>query len=336
MYTTLKTAVYASLDAKMRAEVSDWEINFHINEAQRMLALLLPADLVPEIIKVARTGTNFTGVGNYGFTTHPTAWAYTTAGMQVLSVMVDTVNLGATHTTPNREFAREVSIEEYFKTIADIGNTSVDKIWCVVGSSILTNFKAGVQGGSPDSLLLVKYKDSPAAIPTTGGYVGKVAIVGVSYDVTGGDMSLLKLSTGTWASLVITDGDFAGGTICQSSPAAGSVGTGVPIARIVRLWDDAGVGWLQARGPGAVNTPATGGVFAQWGSTTAVLFSPPSSTYDDAVEDSYLSNKWNLPIIDMALSAIWMKIGDKERSALYAKSGMERLQLMGASVKGAK
>jgi hypothetical protein len=336
MYTTLKTAVYASLDAKMRAEVSDWEINFHINEAQRMLALLLPADLVPEIVRVVRTGTSFSGVGNYGFTTHPTAWAYTAAGLQVLSVMVDTVNIGDTHTNPSREFAREVSVEEYFKTIADIGNTSVDKIWCVVGSSILTNFRAGVQGGSPDSLLLVKYKDSPASIPTTGGYTARVAVVLTSYDSVGGDMSLLKLTSGTWAALSITDGQFADGTVSQAIPASGTVGTTVPTARIVRLWDDAGVGWLQARGPGTVNSPAVGGVFAQWSSVTTLLVSPPSASYDDAIEDSYLSSKWNLPIIDMALSALWMKIGDKERSALYNKSGMERLQLMGASVKGAK
>lgn len=333
MNSYLKTAVFAAL-GKASAEFSDWEIGFHIVEAQRKIAALLPPDVVPEIIRWGTLPNYVSGLSQYGLTNHPSANCYTAQGMQTLAILVDPVTISVNHTVPQRQLAREVLPEEYFHIIADLGNATADNVWCQVGSFILTNFRPGT--GS-NGMLIAKYKLSPESVSGQslfGSYTARMVNANMSWDSAGGNHSLLRLVSGTWASLSgsIVSSEFENGTIIQSVGTAPYYNSAIPVARIIRIWDDAGVGWLEARGPGRVTSNEY--VFNEWTDTSAVLLSAPPTSYEDAIENQYLANKWNLPIMSAALSNLWMKIGDKERSALYAKSYVEEMQQLGVATRG--
>lgn len=341
MYSYLQTALYAALGKQAAAEIGDWELNFYLTEAQRQIALMLPADMIPEVVEVANLTTSISGIIEFGLSTHPTAYCWSAPGMQVISVLGDPVaisGIAPVHTLSQRRLARKVTTEEFFQIIGDVNNTSMDLVWTQEGQIVLTSFRT-VSASIPQ--LLVKYKKDPQIQQTSGAFGGKCAQVNVTWDVTGANHALLKLVSSTWATLGIIPTDYAGGTVIQGIPTSGTINTTMACARIIRMWDDTEVtprGWLEARGPGTVFCASNWlytNIFYEFTNTQALIVSPAGAAYDDAVETPYLGEKWTLPIIDRALSAIWMKLGDKERSALYMKSFMEQLQILGVSIKGA-
>jgi hypothetical protein len=339
MYSYFQTALYAALGKQAAAEISDWELNFYITEAQRQIALVLPDELIPEVVEVANIPPSPTGIGDFGLSSHPTAYAWAAPGMQVISIVGDPVNIATDHTLSQKRFARKVTTEVFFEMIGDVNNTSCDLVWTQEGDILLTSFRTS-STSAPQ--LLVKYKKAPQILQTSGAFVGRCAHVNVSWDSAGGNNSLLRLRSSTWATLGIAPTDYTNGTVVQGVPIIGTQNTAMACARIIRMWDTDDIvvgdrrGWLEARGPGQLgSSPNNTDIFYELTDTSALIISPSNINYDDQVETPYLSEKWTLPIIDRALSSIWMKLGDKDRSALYMKSFMEQLQMLGASIKGA-
>jgi len=343
MLSVLKTAVYEGLGQEA-AKVSDWEILNSVIAAQRQIAAICPAEMVEEILEMATPTMNSFGSGNsvVGLLSQGgAAWNKPYGCLQIVGVYADTgiqahgFGQEQARPTPRVIPVREVQPREFWTRIGDSNTANADLIYMSVGSLFYTNYNVnafnpvgGYATGTPHKILYKRDIQSP---PDAGGYAGRGLLLNA--DTTDGDPIVRLTSKGFTVDYAADYAQYIGGVCVQGVGGLnGDIVLDTVVARILDLYDvdtttpPAPAVW---RGRVLMSKPADG---TKTNSPILLLW-PGYTSYANDVSAGYLNDRWDTPTVSLALSNLWLKLGDGNRSQLYRQDFIQTMQMLGVTTK---
>jgi len=323
----LKTALFVNLGDRID-EFTEFEFGQVMDEAQVFLTRALPADMIPEMIESEEATLSVSSMATYDVPA-----AYHNQGLDVIDLRWDETDMGAGHVVTLLDSARRVGFSEFFaaKDILD------EKIFLEIGAVLLVNSASG-DPISTEKMKMITYKKKPTAY--MGEYGGVVKTVMVRAYTTTGPGNLIELGNvasttnyDTFDDLGVDPASFVGGMMLgfgQGSSFDEDYNSNSQYFKIVNAYDNGGQGYVEVDADAVLYT---------LDNYSTLLIAKPSGSHATPADDTDepdLGIEWHGLMLDYAIAKAWLKLGDKEKAALYMSQFNGQLQQLGLKGVGPK